>query len=396
MNLKNKIYTIFNNPIFRKDKFILSVWVITGIVFAIVKFLIGKFNNYKIFEGVYWHTINSLPLYTEYPAEYSDCNHYGIIFSLIIAPFALLPEWIGIILWVSANTVLLFFAIRQLPLTQIQKVVIYWFSYCELMTAQGMQQFNISIAAIIILSFVFIEKKKDFWAAAIIIMGAMIKIYPIVGLAFFFFSKQKLKFSVSCIFWVIVIFLIPVLYTSGFDYVISQYVQWFEELKNKGGVNLFSLAQNVSLLGVVRKISGNPDYSDLWLIIPGLVLFCIPYLRISQYKHLRFRIMLLASVMLFVVLFSTGSEASGYIIAMIGVAIWYLCSPSTHKKYNHWLFIITLVIVGISTTELVPPFIRNGFIRPYVVKAWPCIIVWLTICYEMIRLDYSKKMEIED
>lgn len=396
MNFKNKISTIINNSFFRKDRTIFIVWVITGVVFALIKFLIGKYNNYKLFKGVYWHAIDSSPLYAQYPQECYDSNHYGIIFSLIIAPFALLPDWLGIILWVVANTTLLFFAIRQLPLTHIQKIVIYWFSYCELMTAQSMQQFNISIAAIIILSFVFIEKKKDFWAAGIIILGTMIKIYPIVGLAFFFFSKQKLKFVLSCIFWAIVIFLIPALYTSGLDYVISQYLEWFQELQNKGAANLFSLPQNISLLGVVRKISGNPNYSDLWLIIPGLILFCIPYLRISQYKHLRFRLMFLANVLLFVILFSTGSEASGYIIAMIGVAIWYLCSPSEHKKYNQWLFIITLIMVGISSTELVPPFIRNGFIRPYVVKAWPCIVVWFTMCYEMIRLDFSKKMDLEN
>ena len=146
---------------------------------------------------------------------------------------------------------------------------------------------------------------------------------------------------------------------------------------------MFADPQNISLLGVVRKISGNAEYSDMWLIIPGLILFCIPYLRISQYKYLAFRFMLLANVLLFVVLFSTGSEASGYIIAMIGAAIWYICSVSPHKKYTYWLWIATLVIVGLSTTELVPSIVRNGLIRPYVIKAWPCIVVWLTICYEM-------------
>lgn len=394
MNFRSKLEGIFLHPFFRKEKNIFLIWVITGIAFAVIKLSIGKFNNYKLFKGVYWHALDGLSLYAKYPQECKDSNHYGILFSLIIAPFAALPDWLGIILWVVANTAFLFFAIRQLPLTHIQKVIIYWFSFCELMTAQSMQQFNISVAAIIILAFVLIEKQKDFLAAAIIIFGALIKIYPIVGLAFFFFSRHKLRFVLSCIFWIIVFFCIPMLYTSGWDYVVSQYLEWFQELQIKSNTNLFALPQNVSLLGVVRKISGSPDYSDLWLIIPGLVLFCIPYLRIDQYKYLRFRLMFLANILLFVILFSTGSEASGYIIAMIGVAIWYLCSPSEHKKYNQWLFIATLIIVGVSTTELVPAFIRNGFIRPYVFKAWPCIVVWLTICYEMIFLNFKKDMNL--
>ena len=328
-----RLKTLATHPVWREPRTVFGVWMLTGVIFAIVKLLIGKYNNYKIFEGVYWHAIEGLTLYGDHYPEYYDSNHYGVLFSLIIAPFALLPEWLGMILWIAGNTALLFYAISRLPLSSTPKIIIYWYSYCELMTAQGVQQFNISVG--------------------------------------------------------LVCFVIPVLYTPGFEYVISQYIDWFERLKVKNMLNMFADPQNISLLGVVRKISGNAEYSDMWLIIPGLILFCIPYLRISQYKYLAFRFMLLANVLLFVVLFSTGSEASGYIIAMIGAAIWYICSVSPHKKYTYWLWIATLVIVGLSTTELVPSIVRNGLIRPYVIKAWPCIVVWLTICYEMCFLDFS-------
>lgn len=388
--VKDKLMQFISSPKLREYKTILLLWSLTGVVYGLVKFFIGKYNNYKIFKGVYWHTIDNLSLYQEYPLSYYDKNHYGIIFSVIIAPFAVLPDWLGIVLWIVANTIFLFYALKQLPLTKPQKIFIYWFSYIELMTAQSVQQFNISVVAMIVLSFALIEKKKDFWAACIIILGTLIKIYPIVGLAFFFFSKKKAVFFFSCCFWAVVFFLLPALYTAGgLDYVISQYIEWFETLVQKNDKNVFALSQNVSLLGVARKISGNPYYSDLLLIIPGLVLFFIPYLRINQYKHLRFRLMLLANVLLFVVLFSTGTEASGYIIAMVGVAIWYICSPSVHKRYNKYLMIATLIIVALSTTEIVPSFIRNEFIRPYALKAWPCIIVWLTICYELIFLKFG-------
>ena len=128
---------------------------------------------------------------------------------------------------------------------------------------------------------------------------------------------------------------------------------------------MFAISQNISLLGIVRKLTGCSFYSDLWLIIPGLILFFIPYFRIQQYKYLRFRLMLLANVLLYVVLFSTGSEASGYITLMIGVAIWYICSPSVHKRYNRYLFFTTLIFVALCSTELVPPGIRHHIIGPY-------------------------------
>lgn len=391
MKLVEKCKSFVNAPLWKEEKSLWWVWILTGVVYALIKFFIGKYNNYKIFKYVFPHSIEGLTIYGEYPAEYYDSNQYGILFSALIAPFSVLPDWLGLVLWITANTAFLFYAIKQLPLSTSQKIFIYWFSYIELMTAQGVQQFNISVAAFIILAFVFIEKKKDFWAACVIMLGTLTKIYPIVGLAFFLFSKQKGKLIISGIFWGALFLVFPALYTPGFDYVISQYYEWVAQLQLKNGLNLFAEAQNISLLGVVRKLSGSEVYSDLWLIVPGLVLFFIPYLRISQYKYLSFRMMLLANVLLFVVLFSTGTEASGYIIAMIGVALWYICSPSEHKKYNYWLLVITLVVVGLSTTELVPRVVRAGFIRPYALKAWPVIVVWLTVCYEMIFLNFSRK-----
>lgn len=372
----------------KNPRTLLSVWVFTALIFAVVKLVIGKYNNFKIFRHVFWHAIDGQTLYGPYP-EYCDSNFYGILFSAVIAPFSLLPVWLGMILWVIANTVLLFYAIKQLPLTNNQKFFIYGYAYIELMTAQGVQQFNIAIAAFIILSFTFIQQKKDFLAAGVIVAGTLIKIYPIVGLAFLFFSKQKFKFILYCLLWAAIWFAIPILYTPGWDYVISQYVDWFRELAGKNSMNLFAVSQNISLLGVVRKISGNPDYNDLWLVVPGLILILLPYLRISQYKHLKFRLMLLANVLIFTVLFSTGSEASGYILVMVGIALWYMASPSPHQKYNYILLIVAFVIVGLSTTELTPAFIRKGFVSPYVLKAWPCILVWLTICYEMCFCDFK-------
>ena len=59
------------------------------------------------------------------------------------------------------------------------------------MTAQGVQQFNISVAAFILLSFVLILEKKDFWAAGIIMLGTFIKIYSDRGIGVLFLLKAE-------------------------------------------------------------------------------------------------------------------------------------------------------------------------------------------------------------
>ena len=78
------------------ERFVGILWVALALATVIQNVILRtKYNNYLIFEGVFWHTIKQLPLYLPYPDEYGDMNHYGIFFSTIIAPFALLPTGMG-------------------------------------------------------------------------------------------------------------------------------------------------------------------------------------------------------------------------------------------------------------------------------------------------------------
>ena len=79
---------------------------------------LGDINNFLIYKQVFWHTIEQKHLYLSYPLEYSDVNHYGPLFSILIAPFALLPVYIGCFLWCLLNVGFLFYAIKQLPLPE--------------------------------------------------------------------------------------------------------------------------------------------------------------------------------------------------------------------------------------------------------------------------------------
>jgi len=378
-SLKKKIA-----PYFLDDSKILRyLWLLILPVAAMTK----SSNNFMIFRQVFWHTIHQLPLYTAYPAEYADVNHYGIFFSTIVAPFALPPVWLGMLLWLIALSALLYIAIRNLP--QANTLFIYWFCANELLTALYLQQFNIAIAASLLFSFIFIEKEKDVWAAFFIMLGTFVKLYSIAGLAFFFFSKHKTKFTISLAGWSVVFFVLPMLISSP-DYVMGQYTDWLRVLSEKNQENMFALHQNISLLGMVRKISGIATYSDLWLIGPGIVLFLLPYLRFKQYANLAFRYFILASALLFIVLFSTGSESSGYITALIGVCIWYTAAPWKRNKWDLALVIFVFIITSLSPTDIFPHFIRKTLIKPYALKALPCVMVWLQICYELCTRDFSE------
>lgn len=382
--MKEKLKRILTDP-----RTLFWVWMIIAVT-GMTRYGHGRENNYLIFKQVFWHVIHQLPLFVHYPAEYFDLNHYGPVFSLVIAPFAVLPTWTGMLLWLVALTLLLFFAVRRNVFTEYQQIFIYWFCAHELLNGVQMQQFNIAIAAIILISYCCIEKEKDFWAAFAIMLGTFVKLYGIVGLAFFFFSRHKGKFVLSLLFWAIIMFVAPMIISSP-EYIIGQYHDWYVELVQKNSDNMFSQGTNISLLGLVRKISGCATYSDLWLIIPGMIAFALPYLRFNQYLNQAFRQTILASTLMFVVLFSTGSENSGYITPVIGVVIWYTAAPWERSKWDIALMVYVFIFCTMAHSDFMPRYIREEWMRPYGLKALPVVIVWFKLCYEMYTKDYRKQ-----
>ena len=201
-----KIFAFFDKPFFKNKIYVSFLWIIVTIIAILPKFFRDKYNNYLIYKNVFWHVVHQTPLYIEYPAEYFDRNHYGPIFSLVIAPFALLPDYLGLPLWSLVTTIILLWAIHKLPLKSIQITAVLWICFNEYLIAAQSFQINSIMVFIIVMSYVFISEKKDFWSAMLIALGTFIKLYGVVGLAFFFFSKNKPKFILSLAFWSVVFF----------------------------------------------------------------------------------------------------------------------------------------------------------------------------------------------
>ena len=370
--------------LFENYRFITILWFALALATVVQNvWIAGKFNNYLIFDGVFWHTLKQLPLYLPYPNEYFDTNHYGIFFSAVIAPFALLPKWIGCTLWIMANA-----AIRQLPLSKKAIIAVLLIAAHDLYTAAAMQQFNISVIALLVGAFVFIERRQSHWATLLIVIGTLTKLYGIVGLAFFFFAKDKWRFIWSGLFWLIALFCLPMLYSSS-DYVVSQYFDWYASLAEKNVSNLNTTTynlQNLSLLGFLQR-TGIYNNNSIVILI-GLGLFALPYLRIQQYKNLNFRLLLLASVSIFLCLFSTGTENSTYIVAYVGVGIWFMVSE-LHPKLKITLLILAM-LGSLSPTDLFKP-LKEPYIIRYSLRAVPVTLIWLTIVYEMLFIQVRDK-----
>ena len=367
---------------------IFAGWLIMALIPWLSRWLRDAFDlDYSIFYHSFWHAWQQMPLYIIYP---EDGNYflYGPLFTVLMAPLAVLPYQMGRLLWMLIITVVPFWSIRKTCFTRYQQVFILWFVAAEAYLCTLDSESNSLILAILIFSFYLIDKEEDRWAALLIALGTTTKLFGIVGLAFLPFSRHKLKLIGWTAAWTAILLVLPML-VFGVDYIAQQYLAWYDVLVHKNELNQFAAGQNVSLLGIVRKVSQCATYSDLWLMIPGMVLFALPYLRFNQYQHAAFRQTILASVLMFIILFATSSENYGYIIAMTGVAIWYTAAPWKRSKWDVALMVLAFILTSMSSSDLFYKPLWREVIKPYSLKALPVTIIWLKLTYELCKRDYE-------
>lgn len=78
------------NPVF-----LFILWMGVGLACSLSLMMKGTYSNYVIFSQSFWHAISSSPLYVEYLQEQKDFFLYGISFTALISPFAVLPQTVG-------------------------------------------------------------------------------------------------------------------------------------------------------------------------------------------------------------------------------------------------------------------------------------------------------------
>lgn len=71
-------------------------------------------NNFKIFQGAYFHFKEMVPLHHIYPKEYFDFLLYGPAFSLIVAPFSQIYFHVDKVLWVVFNSLVYIYAMDKI------------------------------------------------------------------------------------------------------------------------------------------------------------------------------------------------------------------------------------------------------------------------------------------
>jgi hypothetical protein len=339
-----------------------------------------QYNNYVIFKQSFHHLSHGKDLYSLYPGEHWDLYKYSPAFALLMAPLAFLPDLAGLTIWNLLNTLVLFFALSKLPFRNRNVFLgMMGFLLIEMLTATQNSQSNCLIAGFILLAFVLMEDNKPALASLLIVSTVFIKIFGIVALLIFLLYPQKLKSALWTALWTLLFLILPLLVISPVQ-LLEQYQSWFRLL-----VNDRSAWEGLSLAGVLDK------WFDLEFrngsILTGAVLFLAPLIRVSEFRNYNFRLLFMASTLIWMVIFNFRAESATFVIAVAGVAIWYFFQD--RNWVNTSLLILVLIFTVLSPTDLFPRQLRKELVIPYALKAVPCILVWIKIQVDLLTFRFQ-------
>jgi hypothetical protein len=368
---------------FLRENAIQATYILLSVIIAVQHYVGGplKYNNFIIFRQSFVHLLDKSNLHIPYPQEYVDIFLYHPTFSILFSPFSILPVLPSLLLWLIGCALAVFYAIRCLPIPYDQKVFFWWYILVELVTALHGQQTNPLIAAGGLLTFSLLEQGKVRWASLVPILAFCIKGYGVIFAAIFLFYPKRGQYVLYSIGWVILLALVP-LPVIGLDHFVQVYKDWVTCLVDDHKVNY-----GFSIMGLV-KVWWDPftEKGVSYVQFAGVGLFIITWLsglRGAVQSQSR-RFLLLAYAFLWVILFNHAAESPTYIIAVQGVAIFYIINRYTLQPWSKVLIWSVFIFSMMVPTDIFPLAWRHDFLQPYLIKVIPCLIVWIVLQVQLL------------
>lgn len=365
-----------------QNKTLIGLYILATIIASVHLYLLPNntfggtythYNNFIIFKYSFWHLVNGQDLYIEHLTDQYDLFKYSPAFALAMAPFALLPNWLGLVVWNLLNTGLLLWAIFKLRLfTNTQKQIALLLIFFETLTSLQSAQTNVMMVALFLFAYHFFETEKPQWAALMLMLSVFIKLFGLILFPLFLLYKYKEKFIVWSFVWFMMLLAIP-LVVVNMNQLLHLYISWWNMLQQDHSVSF-----GLSVMGWLKTWFFIEPNKTLVVGLGLLVLLAsiLIYIKTTDWTK---RALLFASSLIWVIIFNHKAESSTFNIALVGVAIYYLVAPA--GKLKNGLLIFCLLFTSLSPTDLFPPYIRVHVVTPYVLKAVPCIFIWFHINY---------------
>jgi hypothetical protein len=371
---------------------LLALYIVTIIVVAIGKAYghRGPDNNFLIFRWSFLNLASGHDMYAAQPQHHADLYKYSPSFAVLFAPFALIPFSISLALWDALNALLLFYAIERL-LPSREAAIALALIYLEVLRSMQRSQSNSLVTALVILAFLAFEERKPLGATISIAIGAAVKIFPLAALALAIFYPRRVRFALLKVAAIALVLALPLLVVSPAE-LAAQYRSWRAieavdalSVGGGGGGGLYG-----GVMQQLRLIFG-VSWPNWPVQLAGTVLLMSTLARWRNWSDASFRLRFLCALLVYMVIFNHQSESPSFVIAVTGIAIWFVVTPRTW--WHTTVLVLTILIVSISSTDITPKsWQRDIFVR-YRLKTIPCTIAWLTMIWELFAFRRPESRE---
>ena len=367
----------------RALRIILGVYLVTAAAVAVQRTVFSRENNFWIFRAAFDHLRTGADLYAAYPDVHADFFKYSPTFALLFAPFAVLPPTVGYALWAAVCAGVVWFGIERLLPSRaaMLALAIAWISVVgDLQRAQS----NALVAGLMIIAWVAYERERQLPAAIAVAAGGFVKLFPLAAAMGALLHRKWWRFCLILVAILAVGAAFPLL-AAGPDSLAAQYQSWYAiethdaapmARYGTGGADLYA-----GLMGQFRVWFG-VDWPHWPTQLAGLVVLMAPLLtQRARFEERVFRIQVLASLLVFCVLFNHQAESPSYSIAMIGAAIWF--ATSEPARWRTTLIVACVVVVNLMSTDLMPRTWYRDYYVQYLLKTVPLIPLWIVMQLEL-------------
>lgn len=245
----------------------------------------------------------------------------------------------------------------------------------EVMRAMQNAQSNALMAALIVLTFVALERGRGWRAAAAVGLGACVKIFPLAALTFAVPRRLAIRTGLATVLVGALLITLPLLLTSPGE-LAAQYRSWQAIEASETVERWFSAME------LVHRVTGASLPN--WIVqFSGVIVLLLPLgLRRDRWDEPRFRLLYLCSVLLFSVLFNHQAERAAYIIGFVGATIWFVTEP--RAAWRTTLYGVTFVTISIMSTLVPGAWLRTPAMMTYRL-ALPSLAIWLVIQWALLR-----------
>lgn len=334
-------------------------------------------NNFTIFRASFWHLVREQDLYAAYPGITFDLFKYSPSYALLFAPFAVVPNDVGLLLWNLVNAAALCFAVvRLLP----GSAAAWALAIClfEAIGAIQNTQSNGLVAGLMIAGATSTWQHRSGLSSLSVMGGAAIKVFPLSVGVFGLLSPTWRKYLIWCACVAALLLAAPLLVTP-LEHLLAQYRSWSAvEARDLAKTGMWWIG------GVLEVWSGRALPHVPFQIAGAAWLATSVWCARRQLHSAAVQQLLVASVLGFAVVFNHMSEPPTFVIGFAGVGIWWAALPRT--RWRDAMVLAVVLLGSIGGSDIVPHDIQREWHYDTRLKAWVMIAAWAAMQWDLSRL----------